>query len=165
MDWRLIFGQLVSSATFSCVDSLHLEGWFKRIINPDIHKLWSTICFWLMLWLLPVRTFFSCEILVNISTWRYFIQTRLWQVPTGNCIMEKTWHVNITCLFEFALSSHSPDQDDLFDMILTGEFEYLSPFWNDISDSVKVIVVSTNCMCVWMFSCLVSCVIEPVVME
>ena len=32
----------------------------------------------------------------------------------------------------------SPDQDELFDLILAGEFEYLSPFWDDISDSAKV---------------------------
>ena len=32
----------------------------------------------------------------------------------------------------------SHDQDELFDLILAGEFEYLSPFWDDISDSAKV---------------------------
>lgn len=32
----------------------------------------------------------------------------------------------------------SADQDELFDLILTGEFEYLSPFWDDISESAKV---------------------------
>lgn len=35
----------------------------------------------------------------------------------------------------------SPDQDELFDLILAGEFEYLSPFWDDISDSAKVRII------------------------
>ncbi|XP_015773733.1 PREDICTED: serine/threonine-protein kinase DCLK1-like isoform X2 [Acropora digitifera] len=34
----------------------------------------------------------------------------------------------------------SPDQDDLFDLILAGEFEYLPPFWDDISDSAKDLI-------------------------
>ncbi|XP_032242201.1 serine/threonine-protein kinase DCLK1 isoform X6 [Nematostella vectensis] len=34
----------------------------------------------------------------------------------------------------------SPDQDELFDLILAGEFEYLSPFWNDISSSAKDLI-------------------------
>ncbi|XP_067042239.1 serine/threonine-protein kinase DCLK1-like isoform X6 [Acropora muricata] len=34
----------------------------------------------------------------------------------------------------------SPDQDELFDLILAGEFEYLSPFWDDISDSAKDLI-------------------------
>ncbi|XP_022801294.1 serine/threonine-protein kinase DCLK1-like isoform X1 [Stylophora pistillata] len=34
----------------------------------------------------------------------------------------------------------SLDQDELFDLILAGEFEYLSPFWDDISDSAKDLI-------------------------
>lgn len=39
---------------------------------------------------------------------------------------------------EFCYFHFSPDQDELFDLILAGEFEYLSPFWDDISESAKV---------------------------
>ena len=41
-------------------------------------------------------------------------------------------------LFMLTFSNFSPDQDDLFDQILAGEFEYLSPFWDDITQSAKV---------------------------
>ncbi|XP_078371509.1 serine/threonine-protein kinase DCLK1-like isoform X4 [Oculina patagonica] len=34
----------------------------------------------------------------------------------------------------------SPDQDELFDLILAGEFEYLSPFWDDMSESAKDLI-------------------------
>lgn len=40
------------------------------------------------------------------------------------------------CIFLFSANN---DQTELFDQILTGRFEFTSPFWDDISDSAKVI--------------------------
>ena len=36
------------------------------------------------------------------------------------------------------LSSATNDQEELFDAILTGDFEFLSPYWDDISATAKV---------------------------
>ena len=34
--------------------------------------------------------------------------------------------------------SASHDQEELFDRIMRGDYEYLSPFWDDVSDGPKV---------------------------
>eukprot|EP00794_Sanderia_malayensis_P007292 gene7292-8107_t len=36
--------------------------------------------------------------------------------------------------------SQKQDQEELFDKILNGEFEYLSPFWDDVSESAKDLI-------------------------
>ncbi|XP_076359550.1 serine/threonine-protein kinase DCLK1-like isoform X1 [Tachypleus tridentatus] len=36
--------------------------------------------------------------------------------------------------------SETNDQDELFDQILAGKFEFTSPFWDDISDSAKELI-------------------------
>ena len=35
-------------------------------------------------------------------------------------------------------SSASHDQEELFDRIMRGDYEYLSPFWDDVSQGPKV---------------------------
>ena len=39
---------------------------------------------------------------------------------------------------DISFSLYSNDQEELFDMILCGDYVYLSPFWDDISESGKV---------------------------
>ena len=36
--------------------------------------------------------------------------------------------------------SEASDQDELFDKIVTGDYEFISPFWDDISNSAKQLI-------------------------
>ena len=36
------------------------------------------------------------------------------------------------------IPSHKQDQEELFDKILRGDYEFLQPFWDDVSESAKV---------------------------
>ena len=36
--------------------------------------------------------------------------------------------------------SEASDQDELFDKIVTGDYEFISPFWDDISSSAKQLI-------------------------
>ena len=50
----------------------------------------------------------------------------------------------LACFLSFYLFIFSADndQEELFDKILDGKFEFLSPFWDDVSSSAKVIIIS-----------------------
>ena len=40
--------------------------------------------------------------------------------------------------------SASNDQEELFDAILEGKYEFLSPYWDDISPAAKVSILNNN---------------------
>jgi hypothetical protein len=45
----------------------------------------------------------------------------------------------VTLFFRFLVTSENNLQEDLFDQILAGKLEFPAPYWDNITDSAKVL--------------------------
>lgn len=74
-------------------------------------------------------TYVAPEILAETG---YGLKVDVWAAGVINYIL--------LCGFPPFVSQNN-DQDELFDQILAGKFEFTSPYWDDVSDSAKELIV------------------------